>query len=234
MIESDITKLANECIELYNLTFPVDLYHLCRRLDIKVIETDLDSDGYFINRNGKLFILIKKNSYSSERKRFTFAHEIGHSLLHYKSPIIKANVNKSNFFRYSDQLGSIEKEANFFASELLCPVWHLQRKLPCQTIDLSFIEEISNFYQISLQAAAIKCVQNSKTQNETLVFFDDYGELKWFVSLDDSLEFKDLPRNIEDVKYFLENYYSKDLRIEDVKTIGYGTTFLASGIQAMY
>lgn len=230
MIKSDISELVNKCYKYYDLSYPVDLYELSKRLSITVLNTDLDSEGYFINKYGKLYILLKKNSIDDKRKRFTFAHEIGHALLHADSSIIRVDANKDNIFNYSKELDTVEKQANYFASELLCPSKNLKNELPNRTLTFEFIDRIAEKYQISRQTAAIKCVEHSKTENELLIFYDENNEIRWYVSRDTELKYNHLPNDLTNVEAFVEEYYNRHELSDRYFVHGYGTTVLLSGI----
>ena len=230
MIKSDISEIVNKCYKYYGLSYPVDLYELSKRLSIKVLNTDLDSEGYFINKHGKLYILLRKNSIDDKRKRFTFAHEIGHALLHADSSIIRVDANKDKYFNYTKELDTIEKQANYFASELLCPSKNLKKELPNRTLTFEFIDRIADKYQISRQTAAIKCVEHSKTENELLIFYDENNEIRWYVSQDSELKYMDLPNDLANVESFMEEYYDHLELYDSYLVHGYGTTVLLSGI----
>lgn len=229
MIKSDILDIVNKCYRYCNLSHPVNLYDLSEKLDIKVFKADLDSEGYFLNKNGKLYILLNKNCINENRQRFTFAHEIGHAILHSNSSIIKSNVNRTLIFNYPKELDTVEKQANFFASELLCPSSHLKNEMPNTSINFKIVDYVADKYLISRQMAAIKCVFNSKTENELLLFYDDNNEIKWFVSNDAELKYSELPNDVREVNSFLEHYFDKDLVSEEYTVESYGTTILASG-----
>lgn len=229
MIKSDILDIVHKCYKFYDLSYPVDLYALCEKLDIKVLESDIESEGYFLNRNGELYIILKNTYHNFHRKRFTFAHEIGHAILHSDSSIIKSNVDITSIFNYSKELDTVEKQANYFASELLCPSKFLQREIPNKSLNFEIIDEIAAKFKISRQVAAIKCVSNSKTENELLLFYDNNDEFKWFVTNDLDLNYSDFPNDLRDVDVFLDQYFDKKLDIEKYHVENYGTTILATG-----
>lgn len=230
MIKSDISEIVNKCYKYYDLSYPVDLNELSKKLSIKVLHTDLDSEGYFINKSGKLYILLRQNTIDVERQRFTFAHEIGHALLHADSSIISVDANKDKYFNYVKELDTIEKQANYFASELLCPSKNLKNELPNKTLTFSFIDRIADKYQISRQTAAIKCVEHSKTENELLIFYDENHEIKWFVSKDTELNYNDIPNDLANIESFIESYYDNLEQNDSYFVDGYGTTVLLSGL----
>ncbi|HCZ6521380.1 TPA: ImmA/IrrE family metallo-endopeptidase, partial [Staphylococcus aureus] len=89
VLEDDILNLLKPYIqgkekELYITSdnFAIDLNKVTALLDLKIQYEDLDDDvsGYIDERT----IYVNKN-HSSNRKRFTIAHEIGHFLHNHKN-----------------------------------------------------------------------------------------------------------------------------------------------------
>lgn len=226
MNKTNIKYIVRNLFEDFDITIPVDLDELANQLGVKVIYDTFQSEGYFINQNNKMYIFINENSYNPQRKRFTLAHEIGHRMLHANSNILQRNVTDKKAI-YQKDLKDIEDEANFFASELLCPTDKIKNELPNHSIDNKFIEYIAERYDVSYHVAAIKCVTNSLTFNEVFIFYDIYNEFKWFCSADE-FEYNDFPRNSDDLEQFANNIYKKP-NIEYYITEGYGTSFLISG-----
>ena len=82
---------------------------------------------------------------SPGRKKFTLAHELGHHFLHQGMKLRLDNLDYSS--NSKDTLEEIE--ANYFAATLLMP-----RELLLRLIDQKkSVEEISDYFQVSLSAA---------------------------------------------------------------------------------
>lgn len=105
---------------------PTDLFYICELLgDLKIVEDEMDEDGYILSgTNSEYLIVYSKRSKSSNRYRFTIAHEIGHFVL-YKSAVSQFNIPmdeaKNLQLPFSHSKKEIEKWCNSFASELLIP-----------------------------------------------------------------------------------------------------------------
>lgn len=181
MIKSEIISIANEYADSYE-KFPLDLDKLLYDLNIELIETSLNNDGYYVNYNQQYYIFINESLYPPQRKRFTIAHEIGHYLLHGEKTILKVSKSKNLIFNYDSELKSVEQEANFFASELLAPKKVVIENLPNRTLTFNDIEIISSLFDISITSSAIKCIENSKTENEILLYFDKFDSRLWWSS----------------------------------------------------
>lgn len=104
-----------------------------------VIEWNVD------NANAKAKIYINKD-YSSERRRFTLAHELGHFILHPNQKKLRVDI-----YDYSkDSQESIdETEANYFAASLLMPKEEFYRMLNVSEGDIKLT---AKYFGVSLSA----------------------------------------------------------------------------------
>ena len=229
MLKTEITYLVDEIFDIYNISFPVDLHQLADNLRINVIEMDLDLEGYFINANNMHTIFLNSRGADEGRKRFTFAHEIGHSILHVDSPFLDLNCEKEKYFRYHRELKTVENEADFFAAEILLPTKIIIDMLPNKTIDLSTIKKIATQAQTSMLSTAIKCVINSKTENELLLFFAKDDEIKWFCSANSDWVFQQMPSSFDGLDLFTSDYFKRIFEIENYVVLNYGRVVLLSG-----
>lgn len=111
------------------------------------------------------------------RKRFAVAHEIGHWVLHGGVSQL-ALCTSDDLVDYRSS--TIEIEANAFAGELLMPSASFGRL--CKEPDLEVVRTLADTYKVSLTAAALRFVEESK-QDSAVVFSVD-GHVKWFRSKD--------------------------------------------------
>lgn len=109
------------------------------------------TDGEFFSgvvvfeKAGSYKFLIGINGAECEqRQRYTLAHEIGHILLRHRN-------RKRNLFS-KDNLTSLDREAELFASELLMPTHEVYS---CIKEGLNF-DELCDYFYVSKQAMAIK------------------------------------------------------------------------------
>lgn len=122
---------------------PVKVGALCKRMGIRVAyftPSEGESDGFSTLVNGQMWIVVSDRC-STERQRFTVAHELGHILL--------GHVGQFELVNREPTPGDnpIEQAANVFASRLLAPacvLWALGARTP---------EQIGELCQISKQAA---------------------------------------------------------------------------------
>ncbi len=98
--------------------------------------------GYIDFKDKKIYV-NKDNSF--QRKRFTIAHELGHLFLHLQK-FVKNSELYSVFKRDMNDYSLEEKEANFFAANLLVPKELLNNYLLLtnDNDDLSKIFGVSN------------------------------------------------------------------------------------------
>lgn len=77
--------------------------------------------GAMTRRHGCFAIAVSR-ALPRVARRFTVAHEIGHALLHHD------DLRRCTCSRRDDALA--ERQASFFAAELLAPLWALDRAMP--------------------------------------------------------------------------------------------------------
>ena len=139
---------------------PTDVYRVAGSLGIKILLTKFDRDdvsGVLIRKGDDILIGVNVD-HSSNRQRFTIAHEIGHFLLHMIKPIFVDQV----ILRFRDDVSSEgcdleEIEANVFAAELLMPEFFILRDIGSLDIwDDESIQRLAREYDVSLQSLAYR------------------------------------------------------------------------------
>lgn len=158
-------KASKAAIELINRLgikkAPVDVKSIASFLNIKIKytpENNTEVSGFFYREGGSSVIGVNF-SQSSERQRFTIAHEIGHAILHNMQGL---HVDKKYRNSVSSQGTSLEEiEANAFAAELLMPEEFIRREAIVHTLlDMVEAEEpikqLAKTYGVSAQAMTIR------------------------------------------------------------------------------
>lgn len=166
-ISKTIIDITREYIDTNSFLFeslPINLGELIRKEGISVINYPFEDDisGVLVIEEDNVTIGVNKKS-SNVRKRFTLAHELGHFKLHtQKSKMFMDNV----FFRkksegYTSKEEKIEKEANYFAANILMPE-HLVRKeiaeLKCDLHDDATIASLANKFEVSSSAMTFRLI----------------------------------------------------------------------------
>jgi Zn-dependent peptidase ImmA (M78 family) len=108
---------------------------------------DVAKSGSLSYIDGK-WIMCINSSHNLKRQRFTMAHELGHYILHKGKNI---EFVDTTFFR-SDEMDSIEYNANEFASRLLMPEDDLRKLIDEDRI--KNIGELASKFDVS--SAAMK------------------------------------------------------------------------------
>jgi len=129
---------------------PVDVVGIARESGIRVIKNSAvgelqESESGLSFFDGKQWYIVYDDTNTIERCRFTVAHELGHIFLGHE--MIKGYVARTSLAGIKPD---IEREADMFASRILCPscvLWSL---------DLHTPEEISRFCKVSYTAAKIR------------------------------------------------------------------------------
>lgn len=119
--------------------------------------------GFLYREHGKAIIGVNATHHPN-RQRFTVAHELGHLLLHSGVPdgIRVDDVHVDRSFHLRSQLSSegtdpAEREANFFAAELLMPTHFLTAEaLSFDLVDDAAAKDLAKRYGVSVQAMMIR------------------------------------------------------------------------------
>ena len=146
-----------------NLTAPIPIVELARRLDIadiREVETEGFEGGLITDSTRSFgFILVNKRTQKG-RRRFTIAHELGHFLMtHHKPPDDGFRCSRADMRRWDakekNAAARFEVEANEFASLLLMPPPLWRRALSTfRQPDLSQVVQLAGDFEVSKEAAA--------------------------------------------------------------------------------
>ncbi len=152
-IEAAVKKFISD----FNLEKGFNIRKLVKNLGFDIAEgnySDL-SGALIIDEDKKLIVLNQTDS--SERKRFTIGHEVGHLILH-EDMNLSLRKNESIYFRSSNNPGlEKEYEANYFAACLLMNREWLFESLNDQiSINEGTISKLAREYEVSEQAMAIR------------------------------------------------------------------------------
>lgn len=126
-----------------------------------------DHEVWGIAYNGKV---------SSERQRFTIAHELGHFILH-RNQQQRFNCDKQSVHTGIDDLRQIEREADDFASNLLMPGDTLRDAIDRRRIDFHLLSELAGRFQVSFEALCIRFIKY--TDQRAILLYWDNGFLKY-------------------------------------------------------
>ncbi len=125
MIEPDFEKAQKEAEKIlrenYITQAPVPVEELVEYEGLGLIRTKFDNGDVAGVINLETKYLLVNSADSERRQRFTIAHELGHWLLH--EELMYSNRNLAVLFRnpIGEEQDAFEKEANFFAANLLVP-----------------------------------------------------------------------------------------------------------------
>jgi len=116
-------------------------------------------EGSLVRTNGtrKWTILLNIRVSNARRRRFTFAHELGHFMCH-RELQDKFEDSEESLNDFRDE---IETEANIFASWLLMPANLLRGEFHDSVWDTATLQAIGDRFECSLQASALRHVQLS-------------------------------------------------------------------------
>lgn len=116
-------------------------------------------EGSLVRTNGTRHwtILLNSRVSNSRRRRFTFAHELGHFMCH-REIRDRFEDSEDSLNDFHDKL---ENEANVFASWLLMPANLLRNEFKEAVCQTETLKDIGKRFECSLQASALRYVQLS-------------------------------------------------------------------------
>jgi hypothetical protein len=121
-------------------------------------------------------IVVNPDIRESGRKRFTIAHEIGHYvLLHNLGAPSLCSLGDVGTWRRD---ASVERAADIFATELLLPEQEVRRIVSEQAVTIQTAERIKSIFDVSLTAAAFRCVE--VTEEECALVVTVNGVVKYY------------------------------------------------------
>ena len=135
--------------EHWNYQLPVDPIAIASALGVEVLKSpSIGVDGAFIEENGRKAIVLREFS-NSNRERFTIAHELGHACLGHgfslRDPSVDYDLTNFN---------PEERDANYFAAELLMPEPVLRHVVIERKI--TDLAELCKLFGVSSAALSIK------------------------------------------------------------------------------
>lgn len=116
-------------------------------------------EGSLVRTKGmrKWTMLLNTRVSNARRRRFTFAHELGHFMCH-RELRGKFEDSEASLNNFRDE---IETEANVFASWLLMPANLLRGEFQQTGWETATLQAIADRFECSLQASALRHVQLS-------------------------------------------------------------------------
>lgn len=154
------------------------------------------TDGFSQAIGDKFYIFISANKECAVRSRFDLAHELGHLVLHRNIEI--------------EEQGSkyIERQADYFASELLYPSDVFIKEIQSLPLNFETFIMLKEKWKISIQAIIRKCRDLELISDDKYIYFQkkiSYNKWRFKEPLDDYIVAEE-PRLIKDaIELLIEN-----------------------------
>lgn len=165
------TDRKNEILDIvdtiyceYNLSIPIVLEELAQKEHIyfgyRYHKNNFD--GILSYWDNDFYIIINTKydrNYNDGRIRFTFAHELGHYFIdEHRNELMDNSLYHISKSEYTNMDSLIEKEADFFAANLLMP--ETQFKNNCNEVfSPTLIKKLSLKFQTSIVATVIRYIE---------------------------------------------------------------------------
>jgi hypothetical protein len=155
----------------------INLEAIAWTLGVKVKFRPLDGcEARIIGKGDNAIVTVNSRS-NQGRQRFSLAHELGHWEYH-RGQIMVCRSDEIGSF--SQKASTAEKRADTYAADLLMPRYLFQPAIRrFRTLDFDIISKIRDQFDVSLTAAAIRCIEHGD-HPAVLICHNQYGR-KWFV-----------------------------------------------------
>src|SRR5262249_28972937 len=134
-----------------------------------------DMDAVSRWQAAKPYILLAEDKHSLPRENYDLAHELAHLLCH-------AHVEVT-----SDNLASVERQANYFAGALLLP----RKSFPQEVLSTSvnYFLELKARWRVSVQAMVYRCKDlGILNKNQVAYLWRQLSKMRTFEPLDDAFQ----------------------------------------------
>ena len=161
---------AKALLKYVDVRQPVQMADIVSQLGLRVRLVPASGfDGALVRLAGlPSGIIAVRESMGTSRKRFTTAHEIGHYVLPgHESENSVCGTKDVGLLR--DDADDLEQAANAFAGELLMPSLVVRRIVKKFGVSVNTCKFISDQFQVSLTAAAVKCMEVTDRRAALLV-----------------------------------------------------------------
>lgn len=183
------------------------------------------SDGRILIDGNSAILTVDSEITYAPKKNFIIAHEIGHFLLHKSiTPLFSETYQTLSEWHKN---GPHEKQANQFAAEFLMPENLFKEKLAKRKLNITLIQEMSNYFKTSLTATFLR--YTSQGDFPLMIVFIENGHVKWkscsidfpfpFITVDSEVppltvagdyfyksQYENEPEKVDAIEWFPDNF----------------------------
>ena len=169
-----IRAKAKELITRFGITeLPVNPFDIAHKLDIQTHAKPSGQKGGIsgaLVRSGNNFgILYATNIPNTGYQRFTVAHEIGHFVLDGHMDHLQLQDGGIHYSKAGFHGDKYEREADYFAAQLLMPDTLFTKALSANEDGMSAIKNLADKCQTSLTATAIRYAEKTDSASVVVV-----------------------------------------------------------------
>lgn len=173
---SKIEKLANKLLKKNKLSPPIDIINFIKKYaDVEETDVPFTIDALCHQGGGKPKIILQEDQ-PPFRKRFTYAHELGHLIIPWHIGTLSCNIDEKSDLVDENLFYSIESEANSFAAEFLAPSYWIKEIIrENNNLDLTqLLNKVSKDAEISLQASMFSLCKH--LDKKYLILYKESGK----------------------------------------------------------
>ena len=157
---------------------PVDPVGIAHRQGLVVEERPLPSGVYgaLWKKGNRFGIIVSDACLTAGHWRFSVAHELGHYHVDAMFPGATEMVESAGGF-HRNRESQLEREADWFASELLVPAEQLVSRIAGQPASIRTLESLAEEFQTSLTMMAIRYAELTDRATASVLSRD--GRVEW-------------------------------------------------------
>ena len=161
---------------------PIDPEQIARRQGLVVEERSLPSGVYgaLWKKGNRFGIIVSDACPTAGHRRFSVAHELGHYHVdgHVDAMFAGATgmVESAGGF-HRNRKSQLERDADWFASELLVPTKQLVSRIAGQPASIRALESLADEFQTSLTMMAIRYAELTDRATASVLSLD--GRVEW-------------------------------------------------------
>ena len=181
--EREVRGYATELLGDVGLsTPPIDPEWIAGEIDLSVEQKSLTPGvfGALWKKGNRFGIFVSDSCPTVEHRRFSVAHELGHYHIdgHVEGMFLgDAEVVESSGGLFRDRRDRCEREADWFASELLVPTNSFLARIGCEQACIEVIQEVAREFETSLSMTAIRYAELTDRAVASILSCD--GQIEW-------------------------------------------------------
>jgi hypothetical protein len=174
-IDALVSRVTSEVLASVDAkSVPTDLRVVGAQFGVaKIVTTELPCDALLVPRSKSTYDIFLSRNASPRRQRFSWAHELGHAILHRLLPTTRSLATRTVF----DAPGNSEEEriCDQLAAGLLMPASVFITRVAGARLSVGLLRQLGDQFDVSLSAALLRCRELFQSPKVAFVSARDEG-----------------------------------------------------------